>query len=58
MHNPNPTRSFEPFVIACTARTLSAQLAALKQQTVARVPHQDVDATAPHYTPGLSKAVL
>jgi hypothetical protein len=56
MHNPNPTRQFEPFVIACSARTLGSQLDALKHKALGRIPAQDVDATAPHYTPGLSKA--
>lgn len=62
MHEKHPaatpeTRSFQPFAIACTARNLTAQLDALKQNPFGRLPMQDVDATAPHYAPGLSKDV-
>jgi hypothetical protein len=61
MHIQTPTRSFQPFVIACSARNLTAQLNALKQHPAGRLPHQaddaqDIDATAPHYVKHLSKA--
>jgi hypothetical protein len=61
MHTQTPTRSFQPFVIACSARNLTAQLDALKQHPAGRLPHpsddaQDIDVTAPHYAKDLSKA--
>lgn len=61
MHEKHPTaaataRSFQPFAMACSARNLSAQLDALKQNPFGRTPAQGVDAAAPHYVAGLSKA--
>ena len=57
MQQPTPTfRDFEPFRIACSARNLAAQLAALKQNHLGRLPHQDRDAMAPHDSPGVPKA--
>jgi hypothetical protein len=73
MHENHPAAapSFKPFAFACKARDLTAQLEALKQNPKGllpchddmahHLPHhlaQDVDAAAPHYAQGLSRAVL
>jgi len=64
-HQPAGFADFGPFRLVCKARDLPRQLEALRQQPLARLPcqPQDVDATSPGYTPGLSarhaaKAVL